>query len=118
MISSITLAALFAGIGAGCLLMAPVVRASPSPDAVDYALAYEEAICGAILVNPTPAGVVAAAALIQRDGWSGYQAGEILVMAVTDACPNQLELLQRFANRYAGVALEKTATADMLEANP
>ena len=53
-------------------------------------------------MNPTPAGVIAAVALIQRDGWSGYQAGEILVLAVTDACPNQLELLQRFANRYAG----------------
>ncbi len=110
--------ALFTGIGAGCLLMAPAARATPTTDEVSYALAYEQAICGAILVNPTPAGVIAAVALIQRDGWSGYQAGEILVMAVTDACPNQLPVLQRFANRYAGVALEKTATADMLEANP
>ncbi len=101
--------ALFTGIGAGCLLMAPAVRASPGPDQVQYAIAYESAICGAILVNPTPAGVIATVALIERDGWTAYQSGEILTLAVMDACPNQMVVLQRFANIYANTAMEKTA---------
>lgn len=92
--------ALFTGIGIGCLLMAPTARATPTPDEIAYAILFEEAICGAIIVNPTDSGVSATISLIRESGWTAWQAGEILVMAVTDACPNQLPVLQRFANRY------------------
>ncbi|TXH58294.1 MAG: hypothetical protein E6Q97_02580 [Desulfurellales bacterium] len=81
---------------------AGVVRAdTPSPDVVDYARTYETAICGAILVNPTPVGVAATVILVERDGWTPYEAGQIITLAVLDACPNQMRTLQRFVDLYA-----------------
>lgn len=61
-----------------------------------YVNQFEQYICGSVIGNPSPRGVYNTLQMVVNDGWTGYEAGEIVAAAVIDACPAQLPVLQDF----------------------
>lgn len=89
---------LFVGLVAGGLL-APEAHAGP---AEDYAVVNAGRVCAVIEAHPTVDGVTGVlAGVIADSGFSPYQAGRIVGMAVMMDCPEMLPVLQQFVDRYA-----------------
>jgi hypothetical protein len=90
-------AAIIAGIAFAAKATAvPVGDVDMSETAISYADSYKEYICGALLANPTPAGVITVLKMVNRDGWSAYDSGAIVGYAVMEACPAQWPVLEQF----------------------
>jgi hypothetical protein len=59
-------------------------------------------VCASLAVSPTVGTVEQLVAnLVVVDGYTGYQAGEIIGATVLAACPQYTPVLQRFVNAYA-----------------
>lgn len=102
-------ASMFAGIiFAGKAHAVPVGDVEMSEQAINYATQYEQAICGAIIANPTNSGVIRVLMMVAADGWTGYESGTIVGYAVQDACPSQWPVLEQFV---ADVQAAEMATA-------
>ena len=103
------LMALMGALGCAVLLMAaPKAKADIDAVSVAYAAHYADAICTTLAGHPTNSGVQGILAAIREDGLTNLQAAGAVVLAVTDVCPAQTYILERFADRWA-VIEERTA---------
>ena len=99
---------LMGALGAATLLLvAPKAKADIDPIAVSYAAHYADAICGTLAGHPTNNGVQGIIAAIREDGLTNLQAAGAVVLAVSDVCPQQQYILERFADRWSADAEEK-----------
>ena len=104
------LMALMGALGCAVLLMAaPKAKADIDAVSVAYAAHYADAICTTLAGHPTNSGVQGIIAAIREDGLTNLQAAGAVVLAVTDVCPQQQYILERFADRWAADAQEKLA---------
>lgn len=93
------LLALFGWLTAAALFTAGVAKADPI---TDYATTNADAVCSTLHDYPTVDGVTGIlAAVIEHSGFSPYQAGRTVAMAVTLECPQYIPILQKFVDRYA-----------------
>jgi hypothetical protein len=96
------LMALMGALGCAVLLMAaPKAKADIDSVSVSYAAIYADAICTTLAGHPTNSGVQGILAAIREDGLTNLQAAGAVVLAVTDVCPAQTYILERFADRWA-----------------
>jgi len=80
-----------------------VFAAPASADPVlDYADLAEGAICRTLSEFPTIYGVRGILEAIGDEGFTPYQAGEVVATAVIDACPQFIPVLERFVAMYGG----------------
>lgn len=99
---------LMGALGAACLLMvAPKAKADIDPVAISFAAHYADAICGTLTTYPTNDGVQGVLAAIQDQGLTNLQAAGAVVLAVSDVCPAQQYVLEKFADRWGAIE-EKT----------
>jgi hypothetical protein len=99
---------LMGALGAATLLLvAPKAKADIDPTAVSFAAHYADAICGTLATYPTNDGLQGVLVAIQDQGLTNLQAAGAVVLAVTDVCPQQTYILERFADRWGAIE-EKT----------
>jgi hypothetical protein len=99
---------LMGALGAATLLLvAPKAKADIDAVSVAYAAHYADAICGTLAGHPTNNGVQGIIAAIREDGLTNLQAAGAVVLAVSDVCPQQTYILERFADRWSADAEEK-----------
>ena len=65
---------------------------------------YAIPVCATLDRFPTFNGVIGIAAAIAEDGYTYSDAGEIIVGAALNVCPEFVPLLRQFAARYAPAA--------------
>lgn len=90
---------------AGITALAAPAQADPEPSdqVLRYAIRYEGAVCETITSYPTVEGVLGILQAIEsRDGFTPYEAGEIVALSVEDACPRFIPVLDRFVAVYGG----------------
>ena len=101
---------LMGALGAATLLLvAPKAKADIDSVSVAYAAHYADAICTTLAGHPTNNGVQGIIAAIREDGLTNLQAAGAVVLAVSDVCPAQQYVLDRFADRWSADAQEKVA---------
>ncbi len=99
---------LMGALGAATLLLvAPKAKADIDATSVQYAAHYADAICTTLAGHPTNNGVQGILSAIQDHGLTNLQAAGAVVLAVTDVCPQQTYILERFADRWGAIE-EKT----------
>ena len=70
---------------------------------VNYAASVATAVCGTLADFPTLPGVQGVLQGVKQDsGFTDYETGEAVAIAVKLGCPRFIPLLQRFADTYAG----------------
>ena len=84
----------------GVVGYAASAHADVDPTAQAYADRYGFAVCDTLADYPTSSGLLGIADAIEKDGLSGYQAGEVIALSVGDLCPRFTGLLERFAATY------------------
>ena len=101
---------LMGALGAATLLLvAPKAKADIDATSVAYAAHYADAICTTLAGHPTNNGVQGILSAIRDHGLTNLQAAGAVVLAVTDVCPQQTYILERFADRWSADAQEKLA---------
>ncbi len=101
---------LMGALGAATLLLvAPKAKADIDATSVAYAAHYADAICTTLAGHPTNNGVQGILSAIRDHGLTTVQAAGAVVLAVTDVCPQQTYILERFADRWSADAQEKLA---------
>lgn len=81
------------------MVTAGEAHADPVSNYADHA-AY--AVCGTLDEVPNFPGILGVLSGVQEDsGFSPYQAGQVVGMAVRDYCPRHLPLLQQFVAVYS-----------------
>jgi hypothetical protein len=92
-----------AGIITGALIVAGTIVAAPGRADVTSAdvAPYKVAICGALDESPTVGTVVGLGLALGSEGYSGYDAGQIVALAVMSRCPEYEPVLRRFAEIFA-----------------
>jgi hypothetical protein len=99
---------LMGALGAATLLLvAPKAKADIDATSVAYAAHYADAICTTLAGHPTNNGVQGILSAIRDHGLTNLQAAGAVVLAVTDVCPQQTYILERFADRWSADAEEK-----------
>ncbi len=99
---------LMGALGAATLLLvAPKAKADIDATSVAYAAHYADAICTTLAGHPTNNGVQGILSAIRDHGLTNLQAAGAVVLAVTDVCPQQTYILERFADRWGAIE-EKT----------
>ena len=78
-------------VAAGGLFVAPVAQADP----------YDQAVCSVLDEYPNNTGILGIGLALKDEGYSGYEAGQIIGQAVINLCPEYIPLMMRFADRYA-----------------
>lgn len=89
----------------GCIVMlasAPHAKADVDPEAYAYAAHYASAVCATLDDYPTVNGMLGIMSAITDDGLSDYQAGQVVGLSVTEACPRYIYLLDLFVAKYGG----------------
>lgn len=94
-----------AGIVAGALLSLAVGHAKAQPgepgDAVvAYTSVFGGILCDAMDADPVFATVDAIGSMIVQDGLSWRQAGQVVVLTVTEICPRHLSLITAYAQQH------------------
>ena len=92
-----------AGIMTGALIVAGTIVAAPGKADVtanDVAV-YAVAVCGALDDDPSVATVVGLGLALGSEGYSGYDSGTIIGLAVMQRCPEYEPVLRRFAEIFA-----------------
>ena len=84
----------------GVVGYAASAHADVDPTAQAYADRYGIAVCETLSDYPTFSGLVGIAEAIEKDGLTGYQAGEVVGLSVSNLCPRFEGLLERFAAVY------------------
>jgi len=101
---------LMGALGAATLLLvAPKAKADIDATSVAYAAHYADAICTTLAGHPTNNGVQGILSAIRDHGLTNLQAAGAVVLAVSDVCPQQTYILERFADRWSADAQEKLA---------
>ena len=91
------------GIAAG-IITAAQAQAEPEPsiEVLEYTARAEGAVCRTLSRYPTINGTSGILAAIEDEGFTPYEAGEIVALAVTDACPQFVPVLEQFVAVYGG----------------
>lgn len=92
-----------AGIITGALIVAGTIVAAPGKAEVtqrDVAI-YAVAVCGALDESPSVGTVVGLGLGLGDQGYSGYDAGQIIAIAVMQRCPEYEPVLRRFSELFA-----------------
>jgi len=90
------------GVFTGSLVASALFACAPPAKAdVSGYEAYYGVVCSVLDDHPSVGGVIAIGLALREQGWTGYQAGEILGHSVINACPEYLPVLRAFAARYA-----------------
>ena len=71
--------------------LAPLAQADP----------YDQAVCAVLDDYPNNTGVMGVALALKDEGYTGYEAGEIIGQAIINVCPEYIPLMMAFAERYA-----------------
>ena len=89
---------------AGITAFAAPAHAEPDPsiEVLEYAARAEGAVCSTISKYPTIFGVRGILEAIEDVGFTPYEAGEIVALAVTDSCPQFVPVLEKFVAVYGG----------------
>ena len=85
-------------VTAGLTMFAAPARADISASTV---ASYSIPVCATLDRVPTFNGVMLIAAAIAEDGYTYSDAGEIILGAALNVCPEFIPLLRQFAARYA-----------------
>ena len=97
------LLALAAALGVIAVLAAAPAKADVSDAVIDYATTYGEgAICPVLDEHHTVNGVLGVLIGVKKDGFSNFEAGQIVGMSVSEYCPRNEPLLQQFVAVYSG----------------
>lgn len=101
--------ALMAALGVVAFaLAAPNAKADapqPSPAVIDYVNLYGEPVICHVLDsngNATVSGFLGVLRATESEGFTPYEAGQIVGMSVTEFCPDHTRLMQRFVEVYGG----------------
>jgi hypothetical protein len=96
----VTGAVLTAGVSA----FAAPAKAEPDPsnEVLEYTVKAEGAVCRTLTKYPTIYGVRGILDSIEDQGFTPYDAGEIVALSVTDACPQFVPVLEKFVAVYGG----------------
>jgi len=89
----------------GTVVFAASAKADPnvSDDVIDYAVRYGAgAVCPVLSEHHTVNGVMGVLLAIRDDGFSDYEAGQIVGLSVAEYCPANQPLLDRFVAVYGG----------------
>jgi hypothetical protein len=87
----------------GVVAFAATAKADVSDSVIDYAVTYGEgAICPVLDEHHTVNGVLGVLIGIKKDGFSNFEAGQIVGMSVSEYCPRNEPLLQQFVAVYGG----------------
>ena len=73
------------------LFMAPAAQADP----------YDRVVCSVLDDYPNNTGILGIGLALKDEGYTGYEAGEIIGQAVINVCPEYIPLMMDFADRYA-----------------
>lgn len=82
-------------LGAAVYYSAPA-EAAPDQAVINYAKASAPAVCTTLDSYPSFPGIVGVAKAITEDGFTAYEAGEVIYLSVAAVCPRHLTLLDRF----------------------
>jgi hypothetical protein len=97
------LLALAAALGVIAVLAAAPAKADVSDSVIDYAVTYGEgAICPVLDEHHTVNGVLGVLIGVKKDGFSNFEAGQIVGLSVSEYCPRNEPLLQQFVAVYGG----------------
>lgn len=97
-----TLRAYGLGVITGSIVTA-VLAAVAAPEAAAETI-YDATICAELDAEPTVSTVVIIGLALGDQGYSGYDAGQIVAEAVIDGCRQHIPLMIDFANTYSGGA--------------
>jgi hypothetical protein len=81
----------------GFTLAAPHAKADVDNVVVAYSAHYGGAVCSVLDEFPSENGILGIGKSIMEDGLTGYQAGQVLYLSVSDVCPRHMGLLRAFA---------------------
>jgi hypothetical protein len=89
---------------AGITAFAAPANADPEPsgEVLEYTVQVEGAVCRTISKYPTIYGVRGILEAIEDEGFTPYEAGEIVALSVTDSCPQFVPVLEKFVAVYGG----------------
>lgn len=92
----------------GCLVLiwaTPQAKADDvEPAVVAYAALYGGIVCDVLDQYPTVSGVAGVAdGITEESGFTPFEAGEVIGLAVTDTCPRHMGLIRRFIAANTGV---------------
>lgn len=89
------------------LSSAPHAKADDlSPALIDYTITYGPVACNVLDEHPTVGGLQGVMnGVMEHGGWSAYESGQIVGLAVYEFCPEYSPLLDRFVARYGGGSL-------------
>ena len=95
---------------AGITAVAAPAGAEPNPsiEVLEYTARAEGAVCRTLNKYPTINGVSGILAAIEDEGFTPYEAGEIVAMSVLDACPQLVPVLEQFVAVYAPDSIGST----------
>jgi hypothetical protein len=82
----------------GFTLAAPQAKADVDNVVVAYSAHYGGAVCSVLSEFPSENGILGIAASIMEDGLTGYQAGQVIYLSVSDICPRHMGLIRAFAS--------------------
>jgi hypothetical protein len=88
---------LCAALGCIALILATPAKADTDPVVVAYSAHYGGAVCSVLDEFPSENGILGIGTSIMEDGLTGYQAGQVLYLSVSDVCPRHMGLLRAFA---------------------
>ena len=80
-----------------CVFAAPA-KADVSED---EAAIYYGPVCATLTEVPSVQGVIGIGLALKDEGYSGYEAGQILGLSVINQCPQFIPILRAFAAQYA-----------------
>lgn len=92
-----------AALAMAAFITAPTASADePSTAVVAYVAYFGGIVCDVLDDYPTPAGIIGIAQAVQDDGFTSYEAGQVIGLSVAEICPRHTGLMLRFANAYGG----------------
>jgi len=87
---------------AGVTAFAAPAKAEPdiSDEVLEYTVKVEGVVCSTLSKYPTISGVTGILVAIEQEGFTPYEAGEIVALSVEDRCTRFIPLLERFVAIY------------------
>lgn len=85
------------------VITAPTASADddPSPQVVAYAAHFGGIVCDVLDDHASLGGVQGVIQGVQADGFTAYEAGQIVGLSVAEICPRHIGLLRKFINAYS-----------------
>lgn len=97
------LMALMAALGCIALLLAtPHAKADgpPSDELLYYTATYGGAACQVLDEYNSVGGLIGVMQGVMEDGWTAFESGQIVGLAVYEICPRHVDLIERFQAIY------------------